>query len=311
MLDLGTLPGDANSFGSGINSTGHVVGNSETRAFLWRSGSGMIDLGNLPGGFSSFASDINDLGSVVGTATNSSFVSRAFLWQSGSGMTDLGVLAGGFDSSGAMGINNAGQVVGNSFSSRWGTRAFLWQSGSGMIDLGSLDPGSNLSSGRSFSSAKSINDAGQVVGYSYGASGPRAVLWQGSSGILDLGVLSDGDNENFSEAYDINSAGLVVGRSGQRAFLWEIGSGMTDLNNLLVRADPRFRDVFLSEATGINDFGEIVAWGSLNPFSGDVVSTEAFLLTPVPLPASAWLIVAGLAMFSAVARNRTARGPRC
>ena len=51
MTDLGTLPGDYSSFGSGINDKGQVVGSScdqrgTCRAFLWQNGT-MTDLNLL------------------------------------------------------------------------------------------------------------------------------------------------------------------------------------------------------------------------------------------------------------------------
>ena len=96
-MDLGTL-GGASSSAYGINDSGQVVGQADTRggqhhAFLYNDGK-MIDLGTL-GGANSSAHDINDSGQIVGSADTSSGQSHAFLY-SGGKMIDLGTLGGGY-----------------------------------------------------------------------------------------------------------------------------------------------------------------------------------------------------------------------
>ena len=95
-----------------------------------------------------------------------------------------------------------------------------------MIDLGTL--------GGTYSSARGINERGQVVGSNTIGSGEsRAFLWQ--NGVLtDLGTL--GGPSIGSTANAINNQGQVVGASGTstgelHAFLWQDGI-MTDLGVL-------------------------------------------------------------------------------
>ena len=88
LTDLGTLDGDNESCGYGINASGQITGESGTRqgtslidgrAFLY-DGSGMQNLGTL-GGSDSSGDDINDSGQVVGWSyVASSTVPHAFLY---------------------------------------------------------------------------------------------------------------------------------------------------------------------------------------------------------------------------------------
>jgi probable HAF family extracellular repeat protein len=131
-------------------------------------------------------------------------------WSDGS-VTDLGLGE-------AYSINDAGQLVGTSGL----YRATEWSGGS-IIDLVGL-PGSGGSV------VQSINDAGQVVGYSVFVDGHEpATEWSGGS-VIDLGGLPGSTN---SYAYSINGAGQVVGTSagvggtqysGDHATEWSGGS---------------------------------------------------------------------------------------
>lgn len=174
MRDLRTL-GGKESRAVAINERGQVIGSSETKrgtthAFLWEAGR-MIDLGAL-GGPNSEAAAVNGSGQIVGSSrtkggTDASAYGRvpighAFLWENGR-MRDLGTLGG--RRSAAVDINQQGQVVGWSTVKRWYRNgepmrhAFLWAGGK-MRDLGVLRGGKE-------STAVAINDAGQVLAYSY------------------------------------------------------------------------------------------------------------------------------------------------
>ena len=105
--------------------------------------------------------------------------------------------------------------------------AFIgWSSAAGATPMYSLTALGTL--GGSHSTGTSLNDQGQVVGYSETASGDiHAFLWD-SGTITDLGTIGG----NFSEATDINDLSQIVGRSTlsngeSRAFLYQSGSFTT------------------------------------------------------------------------------------
>jgi probable HAF family extracellular repeat protein len=135
-----------------------------------------------------------------------------------------------------------------------------------LTDLGTL--------GGNNGQANSLNDAGAVVGKADlpGSQTHNAFLWR--NGVMtDLGIVG---SDKCSTASSINSTSQIVGCSSDchtcaHASLWENGGPIVDLNNLV----PPGSAVTLTEATFINDSGEIAAQGSLP--NGD---THAFLLIP-------------------------------
>jgi len=183
--------GGSNSYGKKINNAGQVVGysdtqgNATTHAFLYSNGQ-MRDLGTL-GGNNSYAYSINEAGLVTGYARTGDGSYHAFLY--GGSMTDLGTLGG--SNSVGRDVNAFGQVTGYSgaydFWGRDTNHAFLYSKGA-MIDLNNLY-GTN-SSGWTLTSAESINDVGQIVGYGTNPNGDThgyvlsldATLWESGNG---------------------------------------------------------------------------------------------------------------------------------
>jgi chitinase len=172
ILDLGTLGGDE-SYPTGINELGQVIGQSETmpgqviaHAFLWTNGR-MLDLGTLGGPYS-WATGVNALGQVVGASwTTSTSDTHAFLWDRNE-MVDLSTLDGGDRSINAYAINDLGQVVGATY--RPGElfeHPFLWERGvMRILDTG--DAGGGV--------ARAINNRGQIVGATISADQTRGSL---------------------------------------------------------------------------------------------------------------------------------------
>ncbi len=276
--------------GNGINDLGWPSGvlntaAGATRAALWAPGQ-VIDLGTLGGTNSGVEWPIkNNHGLVVGisetaqaepngeTFSCGAFIATnghtclPFLWQNGT-LTALPLLGGnnGF----ATGINDAGLAVG------WAEtavhdpscvapqvlqfEAVLW--GPGATEQHVLVP----YPGDSTSAATAINEVGEVVGISgdcdvaVGAFSARhALLWENGrpQRLPTLG------GAGWNTPMAINNGGAVVGFSDLpgdvsggvltpnfQSFLWTRAGGIVNLG--------MFAGDVLSEATGLNDLGQIV-----------------------------------------------------
>lgn len=266
----------------GINDKGQIVGDGYNKhAFLWTNGT-VQDLGTLSGGTNSSASGVNNNGQVVGISdTAATGVRHAFIWDTANGMQDLGSLGGANTLSSARRINDAGQIVGYYIGTDGKQHAFIWSSAGGMKDL-SVQASGSLANG--------INNIGQVVGESGG--GFSSFYWSETTGSVNLKTFGAGRR---IYAYDINSEGQIVGYgspapgSGDRAVLWNsYDSAPIDLNTIYT--DAIANGWILSEATGINDKGQITGWMRQANGSG----LHAFVLTPVPLPPAVLLFGSGL-----------------
>ena len=269
LIDIGTLGGfsgglQGNGLGTSefINSSGTVVGSSETslpdvgHAFLWKDGV-LIDLGALPGGNGaafnpSGANAINARGWIAGFSftgetdpVNGGPVVNAVLWNSNAEMFDLGTLGTGIQSS-ANYINDAGEVVGVatvdttfdpfSFSGLGPfpspTHAFLWKNGV-MRDLGTLGGPDSFVTGPC-----DEQHADMVAGTSFTSFTPNPTtgfptadpfLWKNGR-MIDLGSLGGTLSvtqcaNNLSQVTGIAS---LAGDQVFHPFFWDHGV-MTDI----------------------------------------------------------------------------------
>ena len=178
MFDLGTLPGGSSSYATAINDRGDIVGygglngfgppfREITQGFIWQNGA-MRAVGALycPCTFNvrygtSAAFAVSDAGWVVGDSqTNRQTLRGAFVWQDRMQELDLDGATPG--DSHAYGINDIHEIVGDARA-----RAVLTHEGISR-DLGVLP-------GHTASSARAVNNKGQVIGISTDAAGhPRA-----------------------------------------------------------------------------------------------------------------------------------------
>lgn len=267
MTDLGTL-GGFSSQAQAINDNGQIVGWSNynfssqgTHAFTYQNGT-MVDLHTLAGlnGGSSSATDINNLGQIVGEVDG-----HAFLYSNGQ-TTDLGGC--GQLRCVPLSINDHGAFVILSENANGVGKGFLYEQGT-LTDLGSL--------GGSATVPRSINNDGIIVGQStLEELSPFVLNAPAASGASDVEV-----------PFHPTELQLIEGTPIWHAFIRENGS-LIDLNTLI----PADSGWTLYDADGINAHGQIVGNGTINGVS------HAFLLIPVPEPATFGLLAMSLGLLS-------------
>ena len=229
MTAMPTLGGEQ-SFATGVNSRGQVVGWAETgvidptcnlpqvlqfRAVVWEPRKGTLqELPPLPGDSTSAATAINSKGQVVGIsgacdiAVGQRSARASVIWNDGV-PTEIGNLGGDFWHT-PMDINEDGDVVGFSNPSYvvgidFLPLGFLWTKDGGIQSLGKLP-------GDTSSQAIGINRNRQIVGVSSGAIN-RAFLWE--NGVMQNlnDLVGPGFPDLLIVAQHINDDGVIVGRA--------------------------------------------------------------------------------------------------
>jgi probable HAF family extracellular repeat protein len=121
-----------------------------------------------------------------------------------------------------------------------------------VTDLGSL--------GSNFSLPYGINNASQVVGYSYTSSGAiHGFLWSRTEGMQDLTTLTG--HPTVAAGASINDSGQIVGSINvglPRAFFWDGDSGLVELGTSGYQTSAAF---------DVNNVGEVIG-GLGSPFYG-------------------------------------------
>ena len=260
--------------------------------FVWRDNV-MTPLDPLPGGNNSFATGANDQGKVVGWAENGIsdptctgtqvLQFRPVVWGPDvNHIQELPLISG--DSSGAAtAINNRGQIVGISgdcdqaVGRRTAKHAVLWDKGS-VTNIGNL--GAKL-----WITPMAVNQHGVIVGFGATSDNDldgnflRAFIWTAQEGMKQIDPLPLVDHV-FSQANSINERGQVVGISCTVAgaclgFLWQndVLIDLSDPDHLA----PGFDGVILN-AQDINDEG-VITGRAFDPTTGDI---KTFVAVPVP-----------------------------
>jgi probable HAF family extracellular repeat protein len=224
------LLGGRNSFATGANNRGQVVGWSETdtvgsdcdapqvfefKPVVWGPAPDLVRaLPLLPGDRSGAATALNERGQVVGIsgecdqAEGRHTAKHAVLWENGHVIDIGGELPAAWWNT-PMAINEHGVVVGfaGDPADEAGNivHAFLWKRGAGVRLIPAL-------AGDALNLANGVNRRGQVVGSSCGASGCRAYVWRNGA-PQDLNQLrANPTTDVLINAQDINDDGVITGR---------------------------------------------------------------------------------------------------
>lgn len=208
----------------------------------------VIYLGAVGGNYGGCGSFINDNGEIVGMGQNSSGKYRGVLFDPTGGGANIDLKTLGGDTGWAYSINNNGQIVGQAQNTLVHGSAYSYAC---RFDPTGNGANKNLGTvgGTGYSSAYSINNQGQIVGYApniYNFS--HATLFN-SGGNIDLGSLGGANSASY--AWSINDLGQIVGYSnenGDRATLFDPTGG---------GANIKLSDAS-SRAYSINDLGQIV-----------------------------------------------------
>jgi probable HAF family extracellular repeat protein len=236
IIDLGTLPGKANSFvwQQSVNNHGAVAVYANDIAdpnafftdepFIWEKGK-ITPLPGLAGATSTICYSVNNRGQGVGYSRQDpgGFL-HGLLWDRGT-LVQLPELPG--DTRGnALFLNDGGQIVGftrhpDSLIPFQVRHATLWYKAGSTYHVTRL-PG--LTGGDAYDEGLGINARGQIVGFSGAQPGSEhAVLWD-KRGVHDLGTLGG----PTSTAVAINNRGQIVGLAdtatgGTVPFVWKKG----------------------------------------------------------------------------------------
>lgn len=319
VSSIGRLPGAFSTVPFAINNAGEVVGWCQgpfatLRAFHYIPGTGITEIVPPPGYTESRALDITNNGIVVGVATNG-LSTNAAIWRLQDGVyTILPTLGFNCSEPHVHAVNSSGALVGHTCGDANGnSRPFYFSDATGMIDLSTVGIGSAVdindagvvtggASGgayrwtpggtleilgtlpspyNDYAIGQSINESGQVTGYSgqtfTGPDGWRTFYYTDGAGMVEIATT----HLLRSAGWSINEAGHAVGNIGtgsspeRDAWVWTPERGTEMLTSAFV-GDPDFYGY--QRAVEINDLGQIVATGtSVDPLESSV----AVILTPV------------------------------
>jgi probable HAF family extracellular repeat protein len=264
--------------------------------FRWSDGV-MTQLLPLAGGNNSFATGADNNGRVVGWAENGVHDSNCVapqvlqfhpvIWGPGTNQPQALPLFSDDTSGAATAINNKGQIVGISgicdqaVGRYTAKHALLWENGS-VTDIGNL--GAEL-----WITPMALNQHGDIVGFGATSADDingdflRAFIWTRKDGMKQIDPLPLADHV-LSQAVGINESGQVVGSSctitgACLGFLWQNGV-LKNLNDPNVT--PGFNGVII-DAQDINDDG-VITGRARDPVAGDI---KTFIAVPVTSSAKA------------------------
>lgn len=281
---------------------------------------------------------INNYGKVVGGSErfNGGSVSlgiNAWLYNGTStvaiGLTDTAFTRlDGYKSSTAAWLNQAGQVSGRSerFLGQANSmgRSTWYSDGVSSIEIGLIDGDNVRSDGFRFSSPLTMNELGQIAGYSERYRNDGSIAGQDawfydpvSSQTIALSLSSRSDGYAYSNVHYLSDHGIVLGsytlfdesdvELGNRAFYFSTAEGLHDLGSLVAGGLPANGWDWLADTFRGNSNRQIVGHGKLSSQSG---GQSVYLLTQsIPEPTAAFLALIAV-MFQSISVLARLR-PRC
>jgi probable HAF family extracellular repeat protein len=249
----------------------------------------------VPGLAAAVPDGINNAGQIVGLIATGT-TDRGFIYTPGVGTTTLGTFGTSTSNrSEVTAINDNGVAAGwaDVDLSKGTKHAFIYANGT-MTDLGTLGGVQNQSQ------AFAINFLGHVAGESFDKLNiSNAFLYKPGVGMTALGGVGILTNVlGMNDEDQIVGYGVSPSDGSDHAFIYNPGSGLSTLDPLI----PPNSGWTLQEATAINDTGQIVGFGT-NPQG----NTGAFLLTPLPEPASGAFVLLSAGALLRLRRPRATR----
>ncbi|MGM9487149.1 hypothetical protein [Ideonella sp. YS5] len=255
-------PNAINKYGRVVGTASFSIGGGHWQwgAVHWKDGSHATPLDPLlpPGYIGAQAHSINDNNLIVGIAQpecdEDCWITHPVAWH-GTTATLLSLPPGSL-SGRAYAVNRHGRIVGRySLPDSFTEHAAMWHGGR-LRDLGTL--GSRKNRDWQDSTATAVNETGTIVGFSDTDDfQTHAARWDTDGQVHDLGGLP-GLLE--SQAWSINSSGLVVGNSMH----WQGSDRLTHavawVDGSVVDLDPQAPADARSTATQVNDQGAIVGY---------------------------------------------------
>lgn len=281
LNDLGPLPSGGSSFGPvTINDAGQIAtidsGASPSKVVLWSPSSGSYQI-IADSNSSSVA--LNNYGQVGGSG---------FIWTPASANATTGMLTTGSQFNNLVALNTFGQAIMNPTGFPQ-TSATLFTPSSAHATSGAFTPIVGLAGGQQ-TTLVAINDTGAVIGYTCitqpnSSCLNHAFLWKPAAPNVTSGVTLEIPLPNgfvSMQPSAINSNGDVVGTMTQ-----VLGTEVSFLysGGVIYDLTPASPLLTSSDATGINDFGQIV-------FGADFSGGTVYLATPInPMPAQVTVTV--------------------
>ncbi|MEL4180998.1 PEP-CTERM sorting domain-containing protein [Roseateles sp. PN1] len=307
VTELFNAQGNANNFALyGINNSNAVIGvdrnAGSAQAFVWQAGSrtNLPQLANWAGYSYSEVRQINAKGQVIGNTGDGAAIwspdgsggyaiTELNKWSTGSAINDAGM---GLMSN----VNSPTASFQAGYSNGVGATTFIPER-AGFRPAGAAINNSNTVAGAAFYEA---------AGYSWN----QTYVWQGST-VTPLPVSATAANwqMNVGGVGGINEANVIVGYGSygpydERAMMWTQGAlGWNEIDlNTVSHTGASFGK--LTQARDINESGQILGAGDYFDSASGQWSQHIFLLTPVPEPASAALLLVGMLSLIGLIRQR-------